>query len=172
MNAHASAWIERFGASVDAGGRVCDVACGRGRHTRWFSARGHPVVGLDRDLAGVADLRGDSTVALLECDLEVGDPLPVAPGSCAAVVVTNYLWRPILGPIVDALAPSGLLVYETFAAGNEAFGRPTNPEFLLARNELLDLALAHDLEVVAYEDLEVETPKRACVQRIAARRSS
>jgi len=170
MNAHASAWIERFGASVDAGGRVCDVACGRGRHTRWFSARGHPVVGLDRDLAGVADLRGDSTVTLLECDLEVGDPLPVAPGSCAAVVVTNYLWRPIVDQLVGLLAPGGWLLYETFAIGNERFGRPTNPDYLLRPGELLDLARGHELRVVAYEDVVVDEPRPACVQRIAATR--
>ena len=165
-----SAWIERFGASVEPGGVVCDVACGGGRHTRWFADRGHPVVALDRDLSGVADLRDGATVGLVECDLEVGAPIPVAPGSCAAVVVTNYLWRPILDELVALLAPAGWLLYETFAMGNERFGRPSNPDFLLRPGELLGLARRHALRVVAYEDVVVDDPRPACVQRIAATR--
>jgi SAM-dependent methyltransferase len=165
-----SAWIERFGVSVEPGGLVCDVACGAGRHTRWFAARDHAVVALDRDLSGVADLRDDPKVELVECDLEVGAPMPVAAGRCAAVVVTNYLWRPILDDVVGLLAPDGWLLYETFAVGNERFGRPSNPEFLLQAGELLDLARRHALRVVAYEDVVVEQPRPACVQRIAALR--
>jgi SAM-dependent methyltransferase len=164
-----SAWVERFGASVPTG-RVCDVACGGGRHARWFAARGHDVVAIDRDLSGVADLADDPHVELVEADLEDGSPPPIAVRAYGVVVVTNYLWRPILGAVVDGVAPGGLLLYETFAAGNERFGRPTNPDFLLARNELLDLARAHALTVVAYEDVEVEAPSPACVQRIAATR--
>jgi SAM-dependent methyltransferase len=167
-----SLWVERFGAHVRAGGRVCDVACGGGRHTRWFLARGHDVVAIDRDLSGVTDLVHDARVELVETDLEDGSRFPVAPRTCAAVVVTNYLWRPILDAISDAVAPGGVLLYETFAVGNERFGRPTNPDFLLRRNELLDLALAHDFTVVAYEDLEVEEPRRAVLQRIAAVRAT
>jgi SAM-dependent methyltransferase len=165
-----SAWIERFGASVAPGGRVCDVACGGGRHARWFLGRGHDVVALDRDLSGVADLRDAPRVELVECDLEVGAPVPVAPSSCAAVVVTNYLWRPILDDLVAMVAPGGWLLYETLAVGNERFGRPSNPDFLLRPGELLDLAVRHSLRVIAYEDVEVDVPKRACVQRIAATR--
>ena len=164
-----SRWIERFGASVAPGGRVCDVACGGGRHARWFADRGHPVVAIDRDLSGVADLRGRPGVALVECDLEVGAPVPVEVGSCAAVVVVNYLWRPILDELVALLAPGGWLLYETFAVGNERYGRPTNPDFLLRPGELLDLAARHSLHVVAYEDVVVDEPRPACVQRIAAR---
>jgi SAM-dependent methyltransferase len=163
-----SPWVERFAALVPPAGRVCDVACGGGRHTRWFLARGHDVLAIDRDLSGVTDLIDDTRVELVEADLEDGSPFPVAPGACAAVVVTNYLWRPILGAIADAVAPGGVLLYETFAVGHERFGRPTNPDFLLRRNELLDLALGHDFTVVAYEDLQVDEPRRACVQRIAA----
>jgi SAM-dependent methyltransferase len=165
-----SAWIERFGASAPTTGPVADVACGGGRHVRWFAARGHDVIAIDRDLRGVADLADDPRVELIEADLEAGSPFPIAPGACGTVVVTNYLWRPILGAIVDAVAPGGLLLYETFAAGNERLGRPTNPDFLLRRNEMLELALAHGLVVVAYEDLEVQAPRPACVQRIAATR--
>ena len=170
VSLNASPWVERFGASVAPGGRVCDVACGGGRHTRWFVGRGHEVVAIDRDLTGVADLRADARVELVECDLEVGDPVPVTPSSCGTVVVTNYLWRPILDELVELLEPGGWLLYETFAVGNERFGRPTNPDYLLRPGELLALAARHGLHVIAYEDLQVETPRPACVQRIAARR--
>ena len=166
-----SAWVERFGASAPTTGRVCDVACGGGRHTRWFATRGHEVVAIDRDLSGVADLADDPRVELVEADLEDGSPPPIATRAFGVVVVTNYLWRPILDALVDGVAPGGVLLYETFALGNERLGRPTNPNFLLARNELLELALAHDLTVVAYEDVEVELPRPAVVQRIAAIRA-
>jgi SAM-dependent methyltransferase len=165
-----SAWIERFGVFVPADGLVCDVACGSGRHTRWFAARGHPVVAIDRDLSGVTDLRGDPALEQIECDLEIGAPVPVATGSCAAVVVTNYLWRPILDELVALLGSGAWLLYETFADGNERFGRPSNPDYLLRPGELLDLATRHSLRVVAYEDVVVEVPRPAAVQRIAATR--
>jgi SAM-dependent methyltransferase len=165
-----SAWVERFGAAVTSGGLVADVACGGGRHTRWFAARGHPVVALDRNVSDVEDLRGDAQIELVECDLELGEPIPVAAGTCAAVVVTNYLWRSILDDLVALLAPRGWLLYETFAVGNERLGRPTSPDFLLRPGELLELARRHDLHVVAYEDVQVDEPRPACVQRIAASR--
>jgi SAM-dependent methyltransferase len=168
-----SPWIERFGASVPTTARVCDVACGGGRHTRWFAERGHHVVAIDRDLSGVTEL-GDTDfteglhVELVEADLEDGTPPPIPSRAFGVVVVTNYLWRPILDAVVDGVAAGGMLLYETFAVGNERFGRPTNPDFLLRRNELLGVALAHGLVVLAFEDVEVETPKPAVVQRIAA----
>lgn len=164
----ASGWITRFGPSVAAEGTVLDVACGRGRHTRWFAERGHHVVAVDRDLSGVADLRDLPHVELIEFDLEVGETVPVQPGSCVAVVVTNYLWRPILDDLVALVAPGGWWLYETFAVGNEQFGGPTNPDYLLRPGELLELARRHDLHVVAYEDVVVDEPRPAAVQRLAA----
>ena len=163
-----SPWITRFGPAVATGGPVLDVACGGGRHTRWFLEHGHRVVAVDRDLSGVADLRDDPRVELVEVDLEAGETAPVQPGSCSAVVVTNYLWRPILDDLVARVAPGGWWLDETFAVGNEQFGRPTNPDYLLRRGELLEFAHRHDLHVVAYEDVIVDEPKRAAVQRIAA----
>jgi len=163
-----SSWVTRFGLEVAAGGTVLDVACGGGRHARWFADRGTRVIALDRDLSSVTDLRLDPRVELVEFDLEVGAPLPLDPASCDAVVVTNYLWRPILDDLVARVAPAGWLLYETFAVGNEQFGRPTNPDFLLERGELLDLARRHALHVVAYEDVVVDEPRRAAVQRLAA----
>jgi SAM-dependent methyltransferase len=149
---------------------VLDVACGGGRHTRWFLDRGARVVAIDRDLGGVDDLRGDPRVELVEFDLEVGAPFPVAGRAFAAVVVTNYLWRPILDDVASAVAGGGWLLYETFAVGNERLGHPTNPEFLLQSGELLELAHRHRLQVVAYEHLEVDVPRPAVIQRLAATR--
>jgi SAM-dependent methyltransferase len=165
-----SPWVQRFGALVVGDGPVLDLACGGGRHTRWFRAKGRHVIALDRDLSAMRDLADDQGVDLVEFDLETGAPLPLSARSCAAVVVTNYLWRALLDPIVDMLAPGGVLIYETFAEGNERFGRPSNPDFLLRHGELLELARRHDLHVIAYEDVIVDEPRPAAVQRIAATR--
>jgi len=165
-----SAWVERFTPLVDHERPVLDVACGGGRHTRWFRAHGHRVIAIDRDLSQVGDLADDPAVELVEFDLEVGAPLPLSSASCAAVVVTNFLWRPLLDDLVRVLAPAGVLIYETFAVGNERYGRPTNPDHLLRRGELLEVARRHELGVVAYEDLVVDQPRTAAVQRITAKR--
>lgn len=157
----------RFAGLVPAGGQVLDLACGAGRHVRLFLGRGHPVTAVDRDLAGLANIAGDPRLEALAADLEGGADWPLAERRFAGVVVTNYLHRPILARIVAAVAPGGALLYETFAVGNERFGRPRNPDFLLRPGELLE-AVRGQLEVVAYENLEVTMPKPAVVQRIAA----
>lgn len=170
-----SAWICRFAPLVPRAGPVLDLACGGGRHVRLFLARGHPVTAVDRDLSGLQDLVQDlgtrAGLERLEADLEDGRAFPLAGRRFAAVVVTNYLFRPLLPDLVAAVAPGGWLLYETFAAGNERFGKPSNPDFLLRPGELLEAVHEH-LRVVAYEDLEVTVPKPACVQRIAARRAA
>ena len=161
-----SPWVQRWSHLVRPGGTVLDVACGHGRHMRWFAGHGHPVVGVDRSpeaIAAVASL-GQAIVA----DIENG-PWPLltdgSPRAFDAVVVTNYLWRPLLPLIAASLKEGGVLLYETFAAGNETVGRPTRPEFLLQPGELLR-AFA-ELRVVAYEDGFLEPPARF-VQRLAA----
>jgi len=159
-----SAWVVRFGMHVDAGGTVLDVACGGGRHASWFAARGHPVMAVDRDFLPVPP----PGVAFLQADLETGK-WPFAGKSFAAVVVTNYLHRPLFPELLRAVASGGWLIYETFAAGNEKYGRPARPEFLLQPGELLDVVRGK-LQVIAYEDGFIEVPKPAMVQRIAARR--
>lgn len=164
-----SAWIERFADRVPAGGRVLDLACGGGRHARLFLHRGHPVTLVDRDLSGVSDLGGRGDVETLDADLEDGGPFPLAGRSFAGVVVTNYLHRPLLPAMVQAVAPGGVLLYETFAQGNEAFGKPSNPAFLLAPGELLE-AVRGALRVRAYEELVVDAPRPAAVQRLCAER--
>lgn len=163
-----SAWVRRFAGLVPAGGPVLDLACGAGRHVRLFLACRHPVTALDRDISGLADLAGRPDLEIVEADLEDGRPFPLDGRRFAAVVVTSYLYRPLLPALVAAVAPGGLLIYETFARGNERFGKPRNPDHLLAPGELLE-AVRGELRVLAYEDLTVEEPRPACVQRICAR---
>ncbi len=152
----ASIWVQRFASLVPSGAAVLDVACGGGRHLRFFRDRGHPVVGIDRDLSGVADLSPIDGVQLIEADLENGSPFPLANRRFGGVVVTNYLHRPLLPAIAAAVAPGGVLLYETFAVGHERYGRPDNPDFLLRDGELLDLVSVSGLSVVAYETMLVE----------------
>lgn len=160
----ASPWIVRWTHLVPAGGTVLDLACGRGRHLRWFARHGHPVVGVDRDAEALAASAGlAETVA---ADIENG-PWPLAGRQFAAVVVTNYLWRPLFPRILEAVAPGGVLLYETFAQGNETVGKPSRPDFLLAPGELL--GAFPGLRIVAYEDGFLAEPPRF-VQRIAALR--
>ncbi len=162
-----SPWVERFAPLVAAGGIVLDLACGGGRHTRLFRAAGHPVVALDADISRLADMASDPDVEMIAADLEDGAPWPLAGRRFAAIVVANYLHRPLFPHILDALDDGGVLIYETFGRGNERFGRPRNPDFLLAPGELLQL-VAGRLQVVAYEHGEVAHPRPAVVQRICA----
>jgi SAM-dependent methyltransferase len=162
-----SAWIVRFAALVAPGARVLDLACGRGRHARYFAARGCRVVAIDRDAAALATLAGEPAIDARCADLERG-PWPLDGERFDAIVVTNYLHRPLFPHLRAALAPDGVLLYETFAQGNEAFGRPSNPDFLLAPGELLASGGA-GLVVVAFEQGLLAAPAPgAVVERIAA----
>jgi SAM-dependent methyltransferase len=165
-----SAWVIRFAPLVPPGGTVLDLAAGGGRHARLFRGRGHPVTAVDRDASGLADLRDDPGVEIVEDDLEDGSPFPFKGREFAGVVVTNYLHRPMLADIAAAVAPGGALIYETFARGQERFGRPKNPDFLLKPGELLD-AVQGSLRVAAYEDLILDDPDSRAIQRIAAVRA-
>jgi SAM-dependent methyltransferase len=163
-----SDWVRRFAPLVPAGARVLDVACGAGRHTRLFTRRGCAVVAIDREPRLDPDLASSRLVDARTADLEQGAwPLPGE--RFDAVIITNYLHRPLFRPLLDALAPGGVLLYETFAVGNAAFGKPSSPAFLLAPGELL-AAFGAELRVIAFEDGYEETPRPAMVQRIAARR--
>ncbi len=161
-----SAWVERWAKCVRAGGRVLDVACGGGRHARYFAARGYAVAAVDRDAAALAALRQFPGITITCADIE-GGPWPYAGRMFDAVTVTNYLHRPLFPALLDALAPGGVLIYETFAAGNERYGRPANPDFLLRPGELLEVVRGR-LRVLAFEDLYLEAPKPAMVQRLCA----
>jgi len=160
-----SAWVMRWAAQVRPGGLVLDLACGAGRHARALAALGFEVSAVDRDVAAFA--APPPGVALLEADLE-GGPWPYPGVAFDGIVVANYLHRPLLPVLVESLVPGGVLVYETFARGNERFGKPSNPAFLLEPGELL-AAVQGKLRVIAYEDLVVEEPRPAAVQRLCAR---
>lgn len=146
-------------------GRILDLAAGGGRHASFFLERGNPVTAVDKDTAALAALAHPG-LEVVTADLEDG-PWPLGDRRFAAVVVTNYLHRPLMPALVAAVAPGGALLYETFAAGNERFGRPASPEHLLQPGELLE-AVRGRLRVIAYEDVELTAPKRSMVQRIAA----
>ena len=162
-----SPWVSRFADQVTAGGKVLDVACGTGRHARFFAQRGHTVDAVDRDIDALVNL--PPGIAVLQADIEAG-PWPFAGASYAAVVVTNYLHRPLFPTLLAAVEPGGLLIYETFALGNEQYGRPSSAGFLLQPGELLDMVQG-EFEVLAYESGYIDLPKPAMIQRITARRT-
>ena len=166
MDEPASEWIRRFSGLIPPGGTLLDLACGRGRHARYLAALGHAVEAVDRDPGALAGLAGLAGVTALQADLE-GGPWPFPGRVFAGIVVTNYLHRPLLPALADALAEGGVLLYETFMLGNERFGRPSNPDFLLHPGELLE-AFGTRLTVVAFEQGEVALPKPAVVQRLCA----
>ena len=164
-----SAWVMRWADRVPAGGRVLDLACGNGRHARFFAGRGHPVEAVDRDETRLQRLADTPAITIRCADLE-GGAWPYEGRQFAGIVVVNYLHRPLLPRLLEALAPEGTLIYETFAAGNERYGRPANPAYLLNPGELLEIVRGR-LRVVAYEDLYVSDPRPALVQRLCAVRS-
>ena len=164
-----SAWVQSHAGLVKAGGTVLDLAAGNGRHARYFKDLGHPVVALDGDVSRLQDLAGPRA-EVIAADLEDGSPWPLGGRAFDGIIVTNYLHRPLFPHLAGALAEGGVLIYETFSVGNERFGRPTNPNFLLRPGELLAFAAAHGLQVLAYACGEVAEPKRAITQRIVAQR--
>jgi SAM-dependent methyltransferase len=154
-----SPWVARWAALVTHG-PVLDVACGGGRHARWFAARGFDVVAIDREPQAIPGVR------FVQADLEGGRPWPLAGERFGAVIVVNYLHRPLFGAFAEALGAGGILIYETFMTGNERFGRPSNPDYLLRPGELLEAFGA--LQVVAFEQGLVRAPRPARLQRICA----
>ena len=157
-----SNWVARWSHLLHASCTLLDLACGHGRHMRHFAELGHPVTGVDRNPDAIAAVRhlGETMCA----DIENG-PWPLAGRTFGGVVVTNYLWRPLWPHILDSLAPQGVLIYETFSAGNETVGKPSRPDFLLHPAELL--SVCQDLRVVAFEEGFLAQPDRF-VQRIVA----
>ncbi len=166
MEAHAAApastWVQRWSHLVPRGATVLDVACGSGRHVRWFAQRGCRVTGVDRDAQAMQPLA--KIAELVVADIE-GGPWPLQARQFGAVVVTNYLWRARLPDIIGSLTEGGVLIYETFGAGQETVGKPSNPDFLLRPAELLEAT--RGLRVVAFEDGFESMPPRF-VQRIVA----
>lgn len=161
-----SVWVVRWAEQLPPRSRVLDLASGNGRHARYLALRGHSVEAVDRDPAVLAGLARASSVSTRCADLENG-PWPYEGESFAGVVAINYLHRPLFPRLLAALAPGGVLIYETFAIGNERYGRPSNPDFLLQPGELLEVVRGR-LRVIAFEDLYVSNPRPAMVQRICA----
>lgn len=163
-----SNWIARWVHVAGCDARVLDLACGGGRHGRLFLGERRLVTFVDIDVDRLADLRNDDRAEIVRADLE-GGPWPLGERRFDLVIVVNYLWRPLLPRIVAAVAPGGYLLYQTFAAGNEAFGRPRNPDYLLRRGELLD-AVEGSLDVIGYAHTLMALPHPAVMQHIVARR--
>lgn len=165
-----SPWIATWSKLIAAGSRVLDIACGAGRHTLLLAQQGHDVVAVDRDVGALSAWSRISpwrTRIEPQChDLESW-PWPYAAAGFDAIIVTNYLHRPLFAPLLATLKPGGILLYETFACGNERFGKPSNPDFLLQPGELLQ-RVQPMLRVIAYQDLYVDQPKPALVQRLCA----
>ncbi len=161
----ASPWLERYGHLLQPGSRVLDVACGSGRHMKWLHERGLQALGVDRDAQAVAALKGEGLECLV-ADLEQ-EPWPFAPQSMDAVLVTHYLWRPLWSDLKAVLKPHGWLIFETFSSGQEALGRPKNPDFLLRPGELLEVFA--DFHIIAFEEgLEPHPPR--VLQRLVAQK--
>ena len=169
-----SPWIVQWAGLVPPGAALLDVAAGGGRHSLFFAGRGHAVTAVDRDVSALPRQSGiepgiEPGIEIVAADLEGGSAWPLPGRAFGGVVVTNYLHRPLFPALLDALTPGGVLLYETFMVGNERFGRPSNPDFLLKDGELLEIVRGR-FSVVAYEARLVSEPRMAMVQRIAARR--
>ncbi|MEQ8402448.1 MAG: hypothetical protein RH978_15715 [Roseitalea porphyridii] len=165
--AEASSWVLRFAPLIENGAAVLDLACGSGRHSQLFLESGHPVLAVDRDLSRLGVLAGHPQLECLACDLEDGSLPAFFERRFGGIVVTNYLHRALFEAIAGALAPAGILIYETFAKGNERFGKPSNPAFLLDEGELLS-AFTDRLKIIAFEDVVLQEPRPAAVQRLCA----
>lgn len=164
-----SDWVRRFAALIAPGVTALDYACGSGRHARWLAARGARVTAVDRNPDALEALAGIEGVTPRQLELEEAD-WPLAGERFDAIVVTNYLYRPRLRALFDVLRPGGVFIYETFMLGNERFGKPSNPDFLLHPGELV-AALPAGWTLVAFEQGEVATPRPAMIQRLCAIRA-
>ncbi|WP_319002846.1 class I SAM-dependent methyltransferase [Dechloromonas denitrificans] len=162
-----SPWVERFASYIPVNGRVLDLACGSGRHTRFLAARGYSVLAVDRDAGALAVLRDVPGVAVQEMDLE-GEAWPLEGLRFDGIVVTNYLWRARLSDVMALLAPGGILIYDTFMLGNEAYGKPSNPDFLLQPGELRQRVAAAGLRELAFAEGLTAAPKPAMRQSVCA----
>ena len=163
-----SPWVRQFSPRIRAGANALDVACGNGRHSRYLADAGYAVTAVDIDLSKAVDCADDPGIELVQHDLEQ-DTWPFEEHSFAGIIVTNYLFRPLLPVLVSTLDKNGVLIYDTFAAGNEKYGRPQNPDYLLQPAELLGYC-KHGLQVIAYDHGPVSLPRPAIRQRLCAER--
>jgi SAM-dependent methyltransferase len=166
-----SAWVQRFAHLIPQSGEVLDLACGRGRHSRLLAGLGHQVEAVDRDPQACVLLQDVRGVSVRQCDLETGH-WPYQGRSFAGIVVTNYLFRPRLDLLLASLDDPGILIYETFMVGNERYGKPSNPEFLLRSQEMLGWVATRGWRVLAFEEGYVKSSRPAMVQRLCAARGA
>lgn len=162
----ASPWIRRFVSAIPKNGVVLDLACGAGRHTHFLLNAGFAVLAVDQNIDAISQEKHPS-LEVARMDLE-GEIWPLTGKVFSAIVVTNYLYRPYLAELPKMLTDGGVLLYETFAQGNGEFGKPSNPDFLLKTGELLSFSAQNGLKVLAYEDLYIDCPKPAMIQRLCA----
>ena len=160
-----SEWVKDYTKLIPPDGNVLDLACGSGRHTRFLLERGIKVTALDHDISQLKDMPKNENLIIIEHDLEGSSPWPFASQAFAGIVVVNYLYRPLFVKILDSLAPNGVLIYQTFAVGNEKYGRPRNPQYLLSDEELLKVFGKH-LHVVQYSHGLINQPSPAIMQSI------
>jgi SAM-dependent methyltransferase len=163
-----SSWIVKYAPLIRKSGRILDLACGSGRHAIWLTKQGYQVDALDRDAKALANMAGIDNIDVYIVDLEAGD-WPDSGQRYDGIIVSRYLYRPLLSRLAELLNPGGMLIYETFMVGNERYGKPSNPDFLLLPNELLEI-YSPLLSVIAFEQGEVETPRPAVTQRICAKK--
>ena len=162
-----SPWLIAQAVHLPLAGCILDLACGSGRHARYLAGQKHPVFAVDRNSEAISALQGLPGIEAEVMELE-GEEWPLAGQQFAGIVVTNYLWRPRLPDLLALLAPGGVLIYETFMLGNEAYGKPSRPDFLLRPGELRELATAAGLRVIDFVEGYVDRPKPAMRQAICA----
>ena len=162
-----SNWVRKYISLIPSKKLVLDLACGSGRNTRFLLDQGYTVVALDKDISQLADISGELNLRKYKFDLETSAKFPFNKQEFSGIIVTNYLHRPLFGDLINALSHGGVLIYQTFMSGHEAYGRPSNPNFLLKINELNDV-FANKLDVVAFEQGYEENPKPAVIQKICA----
>jgi SAM-dependent methyltransferase len=160
-------WVAKYSPLISSEGLVLDLACGKGRITRFLLAEGFSVVALDKDVSGLGDISSTQNLEIVQADLEAGANFPLQGREFSGIVVVNYLHRPLFSDLTNALSKGGVLIYQTFMQGNEAYGRPSNPSFLLEENELED-AFGKNLDVIAFEQGFTEHPKPAMIQKLCA----
>ena len=161
-----SAWMCKFAHMIKTNGRVLDLACGAGRNASWLAAQGYMVEAVDRDATALQSMHGLANITTKVADLE-NTPWPYGVQQFDAIVACRYLHRPLLPLLIGSLAPQGVLIYETFMQGHEAYGRPQNPDFLLRPNELLEVFVPA-LTPVAFEQGLLQQQPAAVMQRICA----
>ncbi len=169
MQESPSSWIVKFAPLIKSQGLVLDLACGSGRHAKWLAQQGYQVDALDRDPIATSSMQGIDGIRIQLIDLETTEP-PSFEHSYDGIIVSRYLHRPILTSLATILKPGGILIYETFMRGNERYGKPSNPDFLLMPDELLN-TYSPLLNIISFEQGEVVEPKPAMLQRICAQKN-